>query len=91
MPPGVLLQALNALVLARWAPALYEMLDDLRRRAGLEQLPVLCRVSGRAPLAMTIGRGTETTIVLSRSLLQTLAEPELRGVLAHESAMATSP
>ena len=47
-------------------------------------MPLLYCVSERAPLALTIGRGTETTIVLSRSLLQTLAVPELRGVLAHE-------
>jgi heat shock protein HtpX len=85
MPPIVFLQALNARALARWeAPALYEILDELCRSAGLEQVPRLCRVAARAPLALTIGRGTETTIVLSQSLLQTLAEPELRGVLAHE-------
>jgi heat shock protein HtpX len=85
MPPGVFLQALNARPLARWeAPALYKILDELCRRTGLGQVPLLCRVSGRSPVALTIGRGAETTIVLSHSLLQTLPGRELRGVLAHE-------
>jgi heat shock protein HtpX len=51
---------------------------------GLGQVPLLCRVSGRSPVALTIGRGTGTTIVLSHSLLQTLSRRELRGVLAHK-------
>jgi len=85
MPPGVLLQALNARVLARWeAPALYGILDALCRSAGLEEKPVLCRISTRAPLALTIGGGAAVAIVFSQSLLQTMSEREIHGILAHE-------
>ncbi len=43
MPAGVFLQALNARTLAWWeAPALYRMLDDLCRTAGVKPSPLLC-------------------------------------------------
>jgi heat shock protein HtpX len=85
MPPGVVLQALRARALARWeAPALYKILEALCRSAGLEQAPVLCAVAARAPVAFTIGSSAATAIVLSESLLQTVTERELRGILAHE-------
>lgn len=85
MPPAVFLRALNARALAPWeAAALYEMLDELCRSAGLDQVPLRSRVPARAPIALTIGRGPEIAIVLSQSLLEMLTEPELRGLLAHE-------
>jgi heat shock protein HtpX len=85
MPPDVFLQALNAHALGRWeAPALYQILEDLCRIAGVEASPLLCRVFGPAPVAFTIGGGNAATIVLSQSLLQTMNTREMRGILAHE-------
>jgi heat shock protein HtpX len=85
MPPGVFLQALNAHALGRWeASALYQILEDLCRIAGVEPSPLLCRVLGPAPVAFTIGGGNAATIVLSQSLLQTMSPREMRGILAHE-------
>lgn len=85
MPPGVFLQALNAHALGQWeAPALYQILEDLCRIAGVEPSPLLCRVFGPAPVAFTIGGGNAATIVLSQPLLQTMSTREMRGILAHE-------
>jgi hypothetical protein len=92
MPPIVFLQALNARALARWeAPVLYEILDELCRSAGLEQAPLLCRVATRAPLALTIGRGTEAYCrnrCCRRSSNRSCAAWRTRSSMC---AMATSP
>jgi heat shock protein HtpX len=85
VPPGVLLQALNAHLLARWeAPALYKILEGLCGSARIEQPPLLFRVFERGPLAFTIDGGSTAAIVLSQSLLDTMTGREIRGILAHE-------
>ncbi len=85
MPGSIFLQALNVRALARWeAPALYQILDDLCRIAGVGSSPLLYRVFRPVPVAFTIGNGDKATIVLSDSLLQTMSTREIRGILAHE-------
>jgi heat shock protein HtpX len=70
---------------ARWqAPVLYEMLDGLCRRAGLDRVPHLCWVGERFPVAFTIGGGEATTIALSEGLVHGMTVREIRGILAHE-------
>jgi heat shock protein HtpX len=85
MPPGLILRAISARPVARReAPALYQILDAICGRAGVEQVPLLCWVGERFPLAFTIGGGKAATIVLSEGLVRGMAVREIRGILAHE-------
>ena len=85
MPPGLVLRAIGTRAMSRSdAPALYEILDALCRRAGLEREPLLCWVGERAPVAFTVGQGTATTIVLSAALVRGMTLREIQGILAHE-------
>ena len=87
VPPGLVLRAIGARPVARWqAPVLYEMLDALCRRAGLDRVPHLCWVGERFPVAFTIGGGEATTIALSEGLIRGMTGREIRGILAHEIA-----
>ena len=85
VPPGLVLHAIGARPVARWeAPMLYEILDELCRQAGLDQVPHLCWVGERFPVAFTIGGGEATTIALSEALEREMTAREIRGILAHE-------
>jgi len=85
MPPGLVLRAIGARAVSRSdGPALYDMLDALCQRAGLERAPLLCWVGERAPVAFTVGQGEATTIVLSAALLPGMTRREIQGILAHE-------
>src|SRR5271169_4270890 len=85
MPPGLVLRAIGARAVSRSdAPALYDILDSLRQRAGLERVPHLCWVGERAPVAFTVGQGEATTIVLSAALVRGMTLREIQGILAHE-------
>jgi heat shock protein HtpX len=85
MSTGVFLKALNARTLAwREAPGLYRMLDDLCRAAGVKHSPLLCCVTGSAPVAFTIGSGDAAAVVLSESLTRRMSARQMRGILAHE-------
>jgi heat shock protein HtpX len=87
VPPGLVLRAIGARPVARrQAPVLYEMLDGLCRRAGLDRVPHLCWVGERFPVAFTIGGGEATTIALSEGLVHGMTVREIRGILAHEIA-----
>ena len=85
MPPGLVLRAIGARAVSRSdGPALYDMLDALCQRAGLERAPLLCWVGERAPVAFTVGQGEATTIVLSAALVPGMTRREIQGILAHE-------
>ena len=85
VPPRLVLNAIGARPVARWeAPVLYEIIDALCRRAGLERVPDLCWVGERFPVAFTIGVGEATTIALSEGLIRGMTAREIRGILAHE-------
>ena len=85
VPPELVLHAIGARPVARWeAPVLYEILDALCRRAGLDRVPHLCWVGERFPVAFTIGGGEATTIALSEGLIRGMTAREIRGILAHE-------
>lgn len=85
VPPGLVLRAIGARPVARWeAPVLYEILDTLCRRTGLDRVPHLCWVGERFPVAFTIGGGEATTIALSEELVCGMTAREIRGILAHE-------
>jgi heat shock protein HtpX len=84
-PPGLVLHAIGARRVARWeAPELYEIIEALCRRAGLDHIPHLCWVGERFPVAFTIGAGEATTIALSEGLVRGMTAREIRGILAHE-------
>ena len=85
VPPGLVLRAIGARTVTRWeAPVLYEIIDALCRRAGVERVPDLCWVGERFPVAFTIGGGEATTIALSQGLIRGMTACEIRGILAHE-------
>jgi len=85
VPPGLVLRAIGARPVTRWeAPVLYEIIDALCRRAGLDRAPHLCWVGERFPVAFTIGGGEATTIALSEELVRGMTAREMRGILAHE-------
>src|SRR6516165_10109037 len=82
VPPRLVLNAIGARPVARWeAPVLYEIIDALCRRAGLERVPDLCWVGERFPVAFTIGVGEATTIALSEGLIRGMTAREIRGIL----------
>jgi heat shock protein HtpX len=84
-PPSLVLRAIGARTVARGdAPVLYQILDDLCRRAGLDRVPLLCWVGERFPVAFTIGGGEAATIVLSAGLVREMTVREIRGILARE-------
>jgi heat shock protein HtpX len=65
-------------------PALAADLAELCRRAGIANIPTLCRVSSPFPIAFTVGSREEATITLSNALLRLMNERELVGIVAHE-------
>jgi heat shock protein HtpX len=85
VPPGLVLHAIGARPISHEAaPVLYEIIDALCRRAGLDRVPHLCWVGERFPVAFTIGDGEATTIALSEGLIRGMTTREIRGILAHE-------
>ncbi|UCF21622.1 MAG: zinc metalloprotease HtpX [Gemmatimonadota bacterium] len=67
-------------------PALYEMVDRLRRRAGLP-MPRIAVAPSQQPNAFATGRDQGHAVVcFTRGILQTLSREELEGVTAHELA-----
>ena len=83
--PKMLFSIAGARLLTRaQAPHLYEMVEELARRAGLRRLPRLVYLPHRLPNAFTMGGAEGAIIGVSRGLLDTLNQAELAGVLAHE-------
>jgi heat shock protein HtpX len=68
------------------APGLYGLVDRLRTRAGLP-MPTVAIAPHAQPNAFATGRSPEHAVVcVTRGLLDTVSEPELEGVIAHELA-----
>lgn len=68
------------------APLLWQLTDELARRAGLEQTPQLYYVPSALVNAFAVGNRKQAAIALTDGLLRTLDRRELAGVLAHEIA-----
>jgi len=68
------------------APKLTEIVDRLRRKAGLP-MPTLALAPSRQPNAFATGRNPQNAVVcVTDGILKILDERELEGVLAHELA-----
>lgn len=68
----------------RHAPALYDILHELYRRAGLNMEPALFYVPSPALNAFAVGDRRDGGIAISDGLLRALDYRQLAGVLAHE-------
>ena len=68
------------------APELYEMVDRLRRRAGLP-MPTLAIAPSKQPNAFATGRSPDRAVVcVTRGLLPIVDREGLEGILSHELA-----
>lgn len=73
-------------VTEREAPELYQMVDELRQRAGLP-MPTVAIAPHAQPNAFATGRDAEHAVVcVTEGLMRTVSRDELRGVIAHELA-----
>lgn len=68
------------------APALFDAVERLSRRAGLTRPPELYYIRSRVMNAATIGDRENAALLLTDGILSALSERELEGVLAHEIA-----
>jgi len=68
------------------APELYEMVDRLRRRAGLP-MPTVAIAPSEQPNAFATGRNVNNAVVCcTAGILRLVSKEELEGVIAHELA-----
>jgi heat shock protein HtpX len=68
------------------APELYNMVDQLRQKAGLP-MPVVAIAPQQQPNAFATGRNAEHAVVcVTAGILQLVSRDELEGVIAHELA-----
>jgi len=73
-------------VTEREAPALYQMVDRLRQRAGLP-MPVVAIAAHEQPNAFATGRSPQKAVVaVTEGLLKHLPQQEIEAVIAHELA-----
>ncbi len=73
-------------VTAEEAPALYQMVDRLRQRAGLP-MPVVAVAPHEQPNAFATGRSPSKAVVaVTTGILKGMPQDELEGVIAHELA-----
>jgi heat shock protein HtpX len=79
------LRAYKAQVVTReQAPELYELVDQLRQRAGLP-MPTVAIAPHPQPNAFATGRSPENAVVcVTQGLMQLVDRDELAGVIAHE-------
>jgi heat shock protein HtpX len=84
---GMVLRSYGAQVVsAADAPALYEMVDRLRQRAGLP-MPTVAIAPHDQPNAFATGRNPEHAVVcVTQGIMRILSKDELEGVIAHELA-----
>lgn len=74
------------IVTAQEAPELYQMVDELRQRAGLP-MPTVAIAPHAQPNAFATGRNAEHAVVcVTQGLMSLVSRDELRGVIAHELA-----
>ncbi len=66
------------------APNLYRIVEQLSRRAGLAQHPLLFYVPSATPNAFAMLEGDQALIAVTDGLLNRLNQAELTAVLAHE-------
>jgi heat shock protein HtpX len=87
MSAGMVLRMYRARTLVRdEAPELYDMVDRLRRRAGLP-MPTLAIAPHAQPNAFATGRDYDHAVVcVTQGLLDLVPRDELEGVIAHELA-----
>jgi len=83
----IVLRMYKAKVVSREdAPQLYDMVDELRQRAGLP-MPVVAIAPQAQPNAFATGRNHKHAVVcVTTGLLQLMDRRELEGVIAHELA-----
>jgi heat shock protein HtpX len=73
-------------VTEREAPALYQIVDRLRQRAGLP-MPVVAIAAHEQPNAFATGRSPQKAVVaVTEGLLKHLPQQEIEAVIAHELA-----
>ncbi|MGD9209377.1 MAG: zinc metalloprotease HtpX [Desulfobacteraceae bacterium] len=72
------------LILWHHAPRIYAIVNELARRAGLENPPQLYYIPSPVPNALAIGTRKQSGIALSDGLLKQLDMVEVSAVLAHE-------
>ena len=73
-------------VTAQEAPELYEMVDQLRQRAGLP-MPTVAIAPHEQPNAFATGRTPEHAVVcVTAGIMRLVSRDELEGVIAHELA-----
>lgn len=65
-------------------PMLYDLVDELRDRGGIEKSVQLFYIPSRLMLAFTVGGREEVSLAVSDGLLRRLTGREITGVLAHE-------
>jgi heat shock protein HtpX len=67
-------------------PALHQMVDELRQRAGLP-MPKVYIIPSEQPNAFATGRDpSHAAVAVSQGILRLLSKDELRGVIGHELA-----
>ncbi|MEK9137484.1 MAG: zinc metalloprotease HtpX [Bacteroidota bacterium] len=67
-------------------PTLYQMVDDLRQRAGLP-MPKVYVIPSAQPNAFATGRDpNHAAVAVSQGILRLISKDELRGVIGHELA-----
>jgi heat shock protein HtpX len=66
------------------AAGLYQIVEELSRRAGLQRLPKLYYLPTRVMNAFTSGSRNAAAIAVSDGLLRAMSPREVAGVLAHE-------
>ena len=86
--PEIMLQQFGARMLhPSEAPALFAMLRDICRRAGLSRCPELYYVPGASAMnAYALGAPHRSAITLTEGLLRGMTLNEIGGILAHEVA-----
>ena len=83
--PGLTMRLYRAVKLSpHQAPGLYERINILAKRAGLENKPDLYYIPSRMLNAFAVGSQAHSAIGVTDGLLKTLDQDELTGVLAHE-------
>ena len=85
LPPALMLRLAGARPVAPWQwPLVYRVLDELARRAGLENPPVLHLIASPVANAFAVGNRRQAAIAVTEGVLARLDLRELSGVLAHE-------
>ncbi|MEQ8968141.1 MAG: zinc metalloprotease HtpX [Azospirillaceae bacterium] len=89
--PELMLRVLRARPLDRWRhPAIYDRLDRVAIRAGLDRLPGLVVVPSVEPVAFSLSTRRGPVVGLSTGAIETLGLREMTAVLAHEVAHLAS-